>query len=133
MKVKSRLILVVSIWDILITWAITRALDYFVKRFGRGLRFEVKWHLLLWLYQTLIWINLFYINSYKDSKILSKQLDFSMMVKQTLKRHRQLHIWKRLEKKSCPICYIITKNKGLLKTFVSNPKLYPPFKFSKKM
>ena len=132
MKVKSKLILAFSIWEILITWTIMSTLDYFFKRFGRRIQLKVKWHLLLWLYQVFIWIGLFYINTYKDSKILSKLLDLSMMVKQTLKGHRQLHVWKRLERKSCPICYIVTKNKGFLKTFVSNPKLYPPFKFSKK-
>ena len=138
MKVKSKLILMVSIWEILLTWIITRALDFFV-RFLRGkINIRVDMHFLRRLSETTDRFMMeLYIPTYFDDTTFLRAFTMSpylldIFVKVPLLAHRRLHKRGILEVKSCRSCQIIIKNKGFLETFAPNPELYPPFKFSKR-
>ena len=133
MKLKSRFILLTTSWDILLTWVITRSLDYFVRWIARKFRLRGS-HLnlngLLMNIQ-LILFYLTYIVSFKESEryILTRLPFFHMMVKSTLRSHRKLHRYGISKAKSCRGCQIISENKSFLQEFEADEKLYPPFRF----
>ena len=140
MKVKSKLILAFSIWEILITWTIMRTLDYFIKLIVR--RFNLRGtHLLQKLRDIRIRIPLLFFVNIKDyskievyEKVLrilygnSQGVSYSEMIATILSSHRRMHKYGILKVESCRSCQIITENKRLLQQFVSNQELYPPFK-----
>jgi len=137
MKLKSKLILVATIWDIFLTWVITRALDYFVRRIIKKVRFEVDGQFLVrFLRAVNRWIVDFYIITYLDDIkmvefLIRSQFFSDFFARAILSSHRRMHRDKILKEESCRSCQIITKNKDFLRKFFSDPKLYPPFKFSK--
>ena len=138
MREKSRLILLVTIWDILIAWVIGKTLDYFAKRLAKRLRLKGNRHIHLFLLSklegVLLWANFFYIIQGDEfySKVYNKEpLSWSQFVLLTLKSHKQLHKNGIFQAKSCRFCRVITEKKDLLMKYVTNPELYPPFKFSR--
>ena len=144
MKVKSRLILAFSIWEILITWAITSTLDYLVKIIVR--RFNLRsTHLSQKLRDIWIQVTLLYFVNIEESqmevyekvfrKLYGNSLGFSYsrMIETILSSHKRMHKYGMLKAESCRSCQIITRNRHLLQQLVSNPKLYPPFEFSKRI
>ena len=138
MKVRSRLILMFSIWEILLTWVITRTLDYFVRFLRRKINIKVDLSFLRSLSQIGDkLVTEFYISNYFDDTAYLRFVTispyfFDIFVKTPLRTHRRLHKRGILEEKSCQSCQIIIKNKGFLQKLAPNPELYPPFKFSKR-
>ena len=122
MKLKSKLILMVTIPDILITWII---------------RFEVGKHFLERLLRTLnrrvvdLYITM-YFNDVSSFEKRMLQVLSSSFVRWLLVSHRRVHREGNKKAESCRSCQIITKNKDFLQELVPDPKLYPPFKFSEK-
>jgi len=131
MKVKSKLFLMVSLWEILLTWAITRTLDYLVKWIGRRLKLKinVNFHISGKFYMAYLTFCLRYVLLYRDDKVMTKIDAYRQIIDVTLSVHRRMH--RNLKIKSCQYCRIITKNENFFKQFAPDPKLYPPFKFSK--
>ena len=136
MKLKSRLILLTTLWDILLTWIITRSLDYFVRWIARksGLK-EIRFDLYGFVMKQLTLSYLGYIASFKESEIsiLTRLPSFDMVVQSILRSHRRLHRYGILNTKSCRGCQIISKNKIFFQGFEADEKLYPPFGFFRQM
>ena len=133
MKLKSRLILLTTLWDVLLTWVITRSLDYFVRWIARKFRLKgihLNLNALL-MNRQLTFFYLTYIVSFKESEryILTRLPFFHMIVKSTLRSHGRLHRYGILKTKSCRGCQIISENKNFLQGFEADEKLYPPFRF----
>ena len=141
MKVKSRLILLVSIWEtlqlIFITWVIEKALNFLAKRLA--IRFKGKAHLGYFYWRiyggTVMNINLPYILSFKtmleNERFLSESKAFFLIVRSALYVHKMMHKHKVLKMEKCKYCKTIIENKSFLQIYAHNPKLYPPFKFSR--
>jgi hypothetical protein len=133
-KLKSRLILLTTVWDILLTWVITRSLDYFVRRVVK--RFRLKpIHLPpidLLMDREITFLYLAYIASFKESEksVFLRIPFFHTMVKSILRSHRRLHRDGILKTESYRGCNIIFRNKSFLKGFEADKKLYPPFDFA---
>ncbi len=128
----------VTIWDILITWAITRILDHFLKAIGA--RFDFKefkqaFH-SVWLIVdrglTEAYCNL-YLSDKDTIKIAAKLelLGGMHMLHGLLRDHKRLHRVGLWDATTCRSCRNIVKNKEILLEFVPDPELYPPFSFSK--
>jgi len=139
MKQKSKLIMMVTLWDIILTWTIERTLDFLVRWISR--RFGLKWgqvsdRVALIINRALIYAYITSIvrpNSFKEPsmKFFMIQLQYySDVVKLILRSHKRLHTKGILKTKSCSSCKIIAENKDFLQKFEPNPKLYPPFEFS---
>ena len=139
MRAKSRLTLVVdTIIDFLIHWAIGGMLTYLLKRLAGTLK--GKAHLgdylnyCLWkLVQIYLPVYFRYFLNYKTvekAKIASESRYFPKTVRMILKLHMDMH--KNIVKiEACPYCKILRQNKSFFQTYAPNPKLYPPFKFSR--
>ena len=141
-KSKRKLILMVTIPDILITWIITRTLDYITRRLRGKIRFEGDIHVLGRLLQIIdqLMTETYILMFFEDTpsarsylRILARSPHIlDIYVKEPLRLHRQLHKRGILKGKSCQSCQVITENKDFLQKLVSDPKLYPPFKFPEK-
>jgi len=139
MKLKSKLILMVTIWEILLTWIVTTTLDYLSKRIARRFKFKLEAplgdYMRLTISHMLVSVYLPYIVSLKENSLSffrRREEFFNRLVKVTLRSHRLLHSYGTRKTKLCRYCEIITEYKGFLQKFASDPKLYPPFKFLKK-
>lgn len=141
MKMKSKLIQMISIWDILLTWLITRALDYLMRRFGRRISFEGNTHISDYVAHSLLsfsresiepYLSLIIRNKKRAEKIPIMQLFFVVLVNGLLFNHRDMHRYGILKEETCSTCQIITRHKDFLLNFASSQKLYPPFKFSRR-
>jgi hypothetical protein len=135
MRPKSSLILVTTLWDIVLTWFITRTLDYVVKRIVA--RFRLRWfhsvsHGML-MNSRLVLFYLTYFVSFKESErsILTRLPFFRKMIKLVLRSHWTLHRYGLLRTQSCRSCQIILENKNFLRQFETEEKAYPPFNFIK--
>ena len=142
MKGKSRLILLVSIWEILFIWAMERILDFLVKRLA--VRFKGEVHLgdylnyLLWrdfvgrIYLSVYFRYFWSYKSVENYKVARNLRYFPKTVRMILKIHKDMHRNIR-ETKECRYCKILRENKSFFQIYAPNPKLYPPFKFSKRI
>jgi len=140
LKIKSTFTRMLSLWDILLTWIITKMLDYLIERTRGKVKFEGEVHffnyLLLKLGQIVEFYSLFvalpYVISFnrpEEVESMRSSQFFTTALTGYLLNHRRLHRYGVLKTKSCKSCGIIAENKDLLQTFVSSPKLYPPFNF----
>ena len=135
MKRKSSIILVTTLWDILLTWFITRTLDYVVKRILARFRLRVSRsvsHGIL-MDRRLILFYLTYFVSFKESgkRIFTRMPFVRKMIKSVLMSHWILHRYGMLRTQSCRSCQIILENKNFLRQFETEEKAYPPFNFVK--
>ena len=133
MKIRSKLILMVSIWEILLTWVITRTLDSFVRFLRQRIRLKVDARLLHGFYAHVI-DQCFaqYVADKEFFEVITQLQLFRAYVLLVFGIHKRMHSEGVLETKSCRSCKIITENKDFFRKYVSDFKLYPPFKFSKK-
>jgi len=138
MREKSRFIRIIS-WEVLqlifITWVIERALDFLVKRLSIRLKGEVFLRYRYWKMfgSILLPTYLSYIFSFRTLpmyEVYSESKFFNLIVRSTLYGHRMMHKHKVLKIDKCEYCKTIIENKSFLQTYVSDSKLYPPFKFS---
>jgi hypothetical protein len=142
MKLKSKLVLMVTLPDILITWIITRTLDYVIRRLRGRIKFKGHIHFPRRLLRSIeFWMSYFYIVYYFSDKnflehAIKSQSFFRemvmMMARTVLSSHRRWHRDRRFGAKSCSSCQIITENKEFLQRLAPDLKLYPPFDFSEK-
>ncbi len=138
MKLKSKFVLMVTIWDILITWTITRILDYFLKMLGARFDFkEFKQAFYgVWLMVFRGLIDVYCEMYFSDEGFIERTARLEpaggMFILTTLlQMHRSLHRRGSLDTSTCRSCRTITRNKEILLKFIPDPKLYPPFSFSK--
>ena len=133
MRPKSRIILVTTPWDIILTWLITRTLDYVVKRIVAKFRLRVSHSAYdgILMGRHLIILYLTYFVTFKEfgKRIFTRVPFFRTMIKTVLMSHWILHRCGILKTQSCRSCQIILENKNFLRQFDTNEKVYPPFRF----
>jgi hypothetical protein len=130
MKLKSGLVLFTTVWEILLTWVITRSLDYFVKWIVRRFRLKpVHLNLNGFMSRQFVFFYLTYIVSFneREEPLYARLPFFPDMVSSILTSHRRLHRRGVLKTESCRGCNIILRNKSFLKRYEVDEKLYPPF------
>ena len=142
MRVKSGFVLLVSIWEalplILISWVIERALDLLVKRLSIRLKGKVHFQYYYWKFFGNFYLSSYftYILSFKPVpkyRVISESEFFNLIVRTSLYGHKMMHKHRVLETEKCKYCKTIIENKSFLQIYAHNPKLYPPFKFSRSL
>lgn len=140
MRAKSRLTLVVdTIIDFLIHWAIGGMFTYLLKRLAGTLKGKahlgdyINYTFWKFIYRRYLPVYFRYFLSYKTvekSKTASELRFFNTTVGMILRLHKDVHR-NIVEIKACPYCEILRENKSFFQTYAPNPELYPPFKFSR--
>lgn len=120
-----------SVLDILIagivSWCIKKLLDFVWRKGKTRLRVEGKTHLVFFTHLAFLKNDLtifqnFFVGGQK--KPYAYKLYF---LRQILHRHRAFH--QLYGNEPCSLCLAITSKRDILKKFVPEPRLYPPFKF----
>jgi len=119
MKIRSRLLLVLSIPEIIITWIINRTLDYALKylrkkgAFKKSLNFLKGFKRLFGIFnQGFVHLSIsLYIGDEETLKSYLTKPYFHEIILTVLRRHDRMHKKGILKKETCPSCRIIEKNK----------------------
>jgi hypothetical protein len=126
-----------SIPEIIITWAIERLLDFFLRHTVRSTKKFLRKHKLYDFYDILLRINqaLYFptVSTYlRNTEYYAEDPAICYAIESFLIAHRSMH--KRDLVKvahSCPTCQYILKYRSSLERCISEPVLYPPYKFVK--
>lgn len=131
---KSKLIRMVSFEDlflILLSWVAKKFLDFLWAKGKARIRFEGKTHFGRYLF-VMFGENvlMFMFGWLLDSSKSTDSSESRELFRRFLRLHKRYHQFKG--DRLCCVCYNVIFFRSFLEKYVSDSRLYPPFKFFKK-
>ena len=131
-KIKSRLIRMVSLWDILIgsiiSWFVKKLFDFFWEKGKTQLRFKGKTHIR---HRIFVMFGLDFLKVMFHFLLYIPKEEYTSEYRELLTRFLRLHrrYHQLAGNELCCICCNIFTFRSHLEKYVPNSKLYPPFNF----
>ena len=120
----------VVIWDVLITWAVQKVLDYMLHKavkMGRkhlaGITVDDLSEYLLLFYAKMTILPT--VKRLEENRDALETWNLTV----TLRMHRSIHLLMSSDRTNrlCPICKILREKQAVLHKYVKDENLYPPF------